>query len=324
MMKQTKDAPTMSCPDCKVECQRFGVHRNGLRRFRCPKCKKTYTEPHTKTLGSMYIPWEKALLAIQLLIEGNSIRSTERIAGLDRNTIMRVLVLAGEKCEAVSEQMIRNVPVSEVQADEIWSFIGKKEKRVQDGDDPTFGDSYTFVAIEPNTKLVLAWHLGRRTARDTEAFTEKINEAAAGNFQITTDGFRPYVDAVHMILGTRVDFAQLIKVYAASPEGEHRYSPSEVIATEVVPIIGRPDPSKICTSHVERQNLTMRMQIRRFTRLTNAFSKKWGNHYAALSLYFAYYNFVRIHSSIRVTPAMEAGLTDHVWTLKELLSKMGQ
>jgi hypothetical protein len=130
---------------------------------------------------------------------------------------------------------------------------------------------------------------------------------------------RQHVVAWWSPLGTRVDFAQLIKVYAASPEGEHRYSPSEVVSTEVVPVLGRPDPNKICTSHVERQNLTMRMQIRRFTRLTNAFSKKWENHYAALALYFAYYNFVRIHQTLRVTPAMEAGITDHVWTLEQLL-----
>jgi transposase-like protein/IS1 family transposase len=322
MMNKKKDAPTMICEDCKVECQRFGKHRNGLRRFRCPKCKRTFTEAHTRTLGEMYIPWEKALLAVQLLLEGNSILSTERITGLNKNTIMRVLVLAGAKCEQVSGRMIRNVPVSEIQADEIWSFIGKKEKARQKNDDPTLGDAYCFVGIERNSKLVLAWHLGRRTARDTEAFTEKLNEATAGEFQITTDGFKAYVDAVHMSLGTRVDFAQLIKVYAAVPEGERRYSPAEVVSTEVVPVIGRPDPNKICTSHVERQNLSMRMQIRRFTRLTNAFSKKWENHYAALSLYFAYYNFVRIHSSIRVTPAMEAGLTDHVWTLRELLDNV--
>ena len=323
MMSQTKDAPTMTCEDCGIECQRFGKHRNGLRRFRCPKCKRTYTEPHTKTLDSMYIPWEKALLAVQLLLEGNSVLSTSRISGLDKNTIMRVLVLAGEKCEKVSEQMIRNVPVKDVEADEIWSFIGKKEKQVKADDDPTFGDAYTFVGIERSAKLVLAWHLGRRTARDTEAFIEKVNEATAGEFQITTDGFKPYRDAVSLSLGTRVDFAQLIKVYASSQE-ETRYSPAEVVSTEVVPVIGNPNPDKICTSHVERHNLSMRMQIRRFTRLTNAFSKKWENHYAALALYFAYYNFVRIHSSIRVTPAMEAGLTDHVWTLKELLSKIGR
>jgi IS1 family transposase len=270
----------------------------------------------------MYISWDKALLALQLLLEGNSIRSTERITGLDKNTIMRVLVLAGAKCEQRSGEMIRNVSVKEIQADEIWSFIGKKEKALRQDDDPTFGDAYTFVGIERNSKLVLAWHLGRRTMRDTEAFTEKLNEATAGTFQITTDGFSAYRYAVSLSLGTRVDFAQLIKVYEASPEGEHRYSPSEVVSTEVVPVIGRPDPDKICTSHVERQNLTMRMQIRRFTRLTNAFSKKWENHYAALALYFAYYNFVRIHQTLRVTPAMEAGITDHVWTIEEMLSKI--
>jgi transposase-like protein/IS1 family transposase len=323
-MNNKQHAPTMSCPDCKVTCQKFGTHRNGLRRFRCPKCKRTFTETHTRTLDSMYIPWDKALLAVQLLLEGNSIRSTERITGLDKNTIMRILVLAGAKCEQVSGEIIRNVPVKEIQADEIWSFIGKKEKACKASDDPTLGDAYCFVGIERHSKLVLAWHLGRRTTRDTEAFTEKLNEATSGKFQITTDGFKAYVDAVSLSLGTRVDFAQLIKVYEAAPEGERRYSPAEVVSTEVVPVIGRPDPDKICTSHVERQNLTMRMQIRRFTRLTNGFSKKWENHYAALSLYFAYYNFVRIHSAIRVTPAMEAGLTDHVWTLKELLSKIGQ
>ena len=319
-MSERKDRLTMTCEDCKVECQRFGKHRNGLRRFRCPNCKRTFTEPHTRTLGEMYISWEKALLALQLLLEGNSIRSSERITGLDRNTIMRALVLAGAKCEQVSDDKIRNVPVKDVQADEIWSFVGKKEKARKAEDDPTLGDAYCFVGIESNSKLVLTWHLGRRTARDTEAFVEKLNEATAGQFQITTDGFKAYVDAVHMSLGTRVDFAQLVKVYRSAPEGERRYSPAEVVSTEVVPVIGQPDPDKICTSHVERHNLTMRMQIRRFTRLTNGFSKKWENHFAALALYFAYYNFCRIHSTIRVTPAMEAKVTDHIWTLSELLA----
>src|ERR1039457_4538601 len=142
MMSDSKTMPTMTCEDCNIGCQRFGKHRNGLRRFRCPKCKRTYTESHTKTLDCMNIHWDKALLAVQLLLEGNSIRSTERISGLNRNTIMRVLVLAGEKPEKASEAMIQNVPVSEVQADEIWSFIAKKEKRVKAGDDPTLGDAY--------------------------------------------------------------------------------------------------------------------------------------------------------------------------------------
>src|ERR1035441_4190703 len=155
MMSDKKSIPTMTCEDCNIECQRFGKHRNGLRRFRCPNCKRTFTEAHTKTLDAMNTPWDKALLAVRMLLEGNSIRSTERISGLNRNTIMRVLVLAGEKAEKVSEKMIQNVPVHEVQADEIWSFIAKKEKMVKANDDATFGDAYCFTAIERNTKLVL-------------------------------------------------------------------------------------------------------------------------------------------------------------------------
>jgi transposase-like protein/IS1 family transposase len=323
MMNKQKDAPTMSCPDCKVECQRFGKHRNGLRRFRCPKCKRTYTEAHTRTLGEMYRSWDKTLLALQLLLEGNSIRSTQRITGLDKNTIMRALVLAGEKCERVSGEKIQNVPVKDIQCDEIWGFVQCKEKHNRTGN-PEFGDAYCFVAFERASKLVLTWHLGRRTAQDTEAFVEKLNEATKGKFQVTTDGFAPYFDAIHTSLGTRIDYSQLIKVYEASSDEEHRYSPPHVTEAIAKPMWGKPDPERICTSHVERNNLTMRMQIRRLTRLTNGFSKKRANLWAALSLFFAYYNFVRIHGTIRVTPAMEASLTDHVWTLKELLSKIGQ
>ena len=172
-----------------------------------------------------------------------------------------------------------------------------------------------------DTKLVLNFAIGKRDQATTNIFTEGLRLATSNrNFQITTDGFAPYRSAIPNTLSDRVDFAQLIKVYRATPEGERRYSPADVVSTEVVPVTGQPDPNKTCTSHIERQNLTMRMQIRRFTRLTNAFSKKWENHWAALYLYFAHYNFCRIHSSIRVTPAMEAGITDHVWDLAELIS----
>ncbi len=175
------------------------------------------------------------------------------------------------------------------------------------------------MALERKSKLVVAWHLGRRTARDTVAFTEKIHEATTGNFQITTDGFPAYPDAVSYSLGTRVDYAQLVKIYAAPRDGEQRYSPAEVVNAVPVPRIGSPEPQKICTSHVERQNLTMRMQIRRLTRLTNAFSKKWENLKASLALHFAWYNFCRVHQTLGVTPGMESGLTDHVWGIAELL-----
>ena len=162
------------------------------------------------------------------------------------------------------------------------------------------------------TKLILSWHLGRRTERDTLAFAEKLNEATGGAFQITTDGFSAYFDATHTSLGTRVDYAQLIKVYGTPAEGEHRYSPARIVEVIAKPVWGQPDADRICTSHVERQNLTMRMHIRRLTRLTNAFSKKLENHKAALAIHFAYYSFCRVHQMSRVTPAMEAGLTDHV------------
>ncbi len=274
----------------------------------------------------MYLPVDKAVLCLTLLIEGNSIRSTERITGIHRDTIIDLLVRAGENCERFLQEQIKDVPVRDVQADEMWGFVGMKQKtmrRKQAADplntDTTLGDAYTFVAIERHTKLVLAWHLGKRTVRHTVDFTEKLHEATSGKFQLTTDGFAAYPDAVAYSLGTRVDFAQLIKIYSQPRDGEHRYSPAEVVEAIPSPRWGNPIPERICTSHVERHNLTMRMMIRRLTRLTNAFSKKWENLKAALALHFAFYNFCRIHKTIRCTPAMEAGLTKSVWTMKELL-----
>lgn len=312
----------MTCGTCDIECQRFGKHRNGLRRFRCPRCHKTYTEAHSRMLGTMYLSEPKALLALQLLIEGNSIRSTERITGIDRNTIMRLLVVAGEKCEKLMGRLLVNVKVRDVECDEIWGFIQKKEghKRPEEANNETIGDAYTFVAIERHSKLVLNFALGRRNQPTTDIFIEGLRGATAPqDFQMTTDGFGPYRSAITTTLHDRVDFAQLIKVYRAPAKGEARYSPAEIASTEVVPVMGHPDPERICTSIVERQNLTMRMQIRRLTRLTNAFSKKWENLWAALCLHFAYYNLCRVHRSLRVTPAMEAGITDHVWEIGELL-----
>jgi transposase-like protein/IS1 family transposase len=321
-MSITKTVETMTCESCKVSCQRFGKHRNGLRRFRCPQCKKTYTEAHQLTLGEMYLSHEKAQLVIQLLIEGNSIRSTQRITGVDQNTIMKILVLAGEKCEKLMGRLIVNVPVKDVECDEIWGFVQKKEghKAPEEAHDESIGDAYCFVAIERSTKLVSNFALGRRSKATTDIFIEGLRHATSSqNFRITTDGFAPYVKAISDTLADRVDFAQLIKVYRSSTEGEGRYSPAEVASTEVVPVLGNPDPARICTSIVERQNLTIRMQMRRLTRLTNGFSKKWENLWAAYCLHFAYYNFCRIHRTLRVTPAMEAGVTERLWSLEDLL-----
>jgi len=308
----------MTCHNCQTIRKKFGKHRNGLQRYRCRQCSKTFTEQHATPLGTVYTPLDKAAKAIKLLVEGCSISTVERLTQIHHTTILSLLVLIGGKCERLMESRIRNLPVSDVQCDELWGFVGCKEKNNASGD-PTRGDAYCFVALERNTKLILAWHLGRRIARDTVAFTEKIHEATQGEFQITTDGFKPYVDAVEYSLGTRVDFAQLIKVYSASRDSEQQYSPAEVVDAVPVPQWGNPNLDRACASHVERQNLTMRMQIRRLTRLTNAFSKKWANLKAALALYFTWYNFCRIHRTLRSTPAMECGITDHLWSITELL-----
>jgi transposase-like protein/IS1 family transposase len=323
---QSKAKPevAMTCAECDVRCQRFGTHRNGLRRFRCPQCKKTYTEPHRQTLGEMYACEEKVLLALQLLVEGNSIRSTMRITGLDQNTIMKALVLAGERCDKVMARLIINVPVKDVQADEIWGYVYKKEahKFPFEKDDDSKGDAYCYVAMEKHSKLVLNFALGRRNQATTDIFIEGLRHATSGKqkFQITTDGFQPYISAITTTLSDRCTYAQQIKTYAVPQEEQRRYSPAEVVAVEEVPIMGKPDPNRICTSHIERQNLTIRMQMRRMTRLTNAFSKKWDNLWSAYCLHFAYYNFCRTHKTLRITPAMEAGIADHIWDLKELLA----
>ncbi len=228
----------------------------------------------------------------------------------------------GGRCEKLLADTITHINVRDVEADELWSFVGMKEKAKGNlyNHVDTLGDAYTYVAIERNSKLILAWHLGKRNRQDTLAFILKLRNATDGRFQLTTDGWPSYPDAVERVFGSDIDYAQLVKVYAASRDGEQRYSPAEVVDVEVVPRIGMPDYERICTSHIERQNLTMRMQIRRLTRLTNGFSKKWVNLKAAVALHFAYYNFCRVHSSLRVTPAMEAGITDHIWTIAELIA----
>ncbi len=310
----------MTCHNCRIEAKKFGKDRKGNQRYRCSQCSKTFQDHQPKPLDDMRLPLDKAVLVLRMLVEGTSVRSVERITNVHRDTILRLLVLAGEKCEKLMGRLIRNVTVKDVQADEIWGFVGKKEKAKEPGDDPMFGDAYTFVAIERHSKLVLNFALGKRNQATTDAFIEGLRAATSSQeFQITTDGFVPYASAIDNTLSDRCDFAQLVKVYRATPEGERRYSPAEVVSTETVPVLGHPDPERICTSHVERQNLTMRMMIRRLTRLTNAFSKKWENLWAALCLHFAFYNFCRIHRTIRVTPAMEAGITNRTWEIADLL-----
>lgn len=315
----------MTCHNCSAICKKFGKFGpHKIQRYRCNQCKKTFSEDHEKPqgpLGEMRISLDKAEMCLKLMLEGMSIRSIQRITGLHQETILDLLVLAGERCEKLMRERIKGVAVKDVEADEIWGFVGMKNraKMYRKLDSTEVGDAYTYVGIERNTKLILAWHLGQRDMVNTEAFTEKLDYATSGRFQLTTDGWKPYENAVSYSLGTRVDYAMLIKVYANNREGEQKYSPPEVEGILVKVQIGDPDPSRICTSIVERSNLSIRTSVRRLTRLTNGFSKKWDNLKAMMALYFAFYNFCRIHSSIRCTPAMESGITNTVWTIRDLL-----
>ncbi len=312
----------MTCHYCRIACKRFGKHRNGLQRFRCNQCSKTFTEEHVRPLDDMRLPVDQAVRILQLLLEGMSIRSAERITGVHRDTILRLLVLAGERCQRLMSEKIRNIEVRDVEVDEIWGFVGKKEGHKWDHErnNEAIGDCWCYIAMERSTKLVLLHYLGKRSPETTDQFISRLALVTGPNrYQLTTDGYAPYRPAVKSFLRGRVDFAQLVKVYATPREGEQRYSPGEVVDAVPSKVMGNPDSGRICTSHIERQNLSIRMGMRRMTRLTNAFSKKWENLEAAYALWFAFYNFCRVHKTLRVTPAMEAGLTERPWGIADIL-----
>jgi IS1 family transposase len=265
---------------------------------------------------------ELAARAIQCLVEGCSIRATERLTGLNRNTIMALLLRAGQRCDSVMREWMKNLRCKRIQADEIFSFVFKKNKNIRTGESSDeIGDQWVFVAMDADTKLIPAFTVGKRTMYTTQLFCWELSKRMGNRIQLTTDGFHFYKQAVIESFGVDIDFAQLIKLFGdyGQHEAERRYSPPRL--TEVISRVrvGNPNPAHVSTSFVERQNLTMRMQMRRLTRLTNAFSKKLSHLKAAINLHFAFYNFCRIHSSLRVTPAMQSGLTDHVWSIAELL-----
>lgn len=263
---------------------------------------------------------EKKLAVLNTLLEGNSIRATSRLTGVTKKAIMRLLVMAGEHCAAVMDKRMRDLECTAIEADEIWSFVGKKHGRLTPEERRTtdFGDQFTFVAFDPDTKLVPVFWVGRRNTDSTRRFIAEVRQRVIGRIQLSTDNWLPYLSAVENAFGSDIDYALIDKKFSAEPTG--RYAPPKLTHTVITEVMGRPDPRRICTSYVERNNLTIRMQIRRFTRLTNGFSRKLRNLKAAVALFFAHYNLCRIHGSLRVTPAMAARLTDHVWSLSELLA----
>ncbi|HTQ30359.1 MAG TPA: IS1 family transposase, partial [Opitutaceae bacterium] len=264
------------------------------------------------------LPVEKQVMAISALAEGSSIRSIERMTGIHRDTIMRLGVRIGEACGRLMDETMRELPCQKIEVDEIWGYVGKKQRIVKEEDSPEVGDVWTFVAIDPDTKAVPSFLVGKRDYLSTRAFVADVSARMSNRINLSSDAMLHYEHAVEDSFGGEVDYGQIVKVYRTpETEGQRRYSPPEIESVRRVPIVG--EPTHISTSIIERQNLTMRMHCRRLTRLTNAFSKKLDNFKAAVALHFAYYNFVKIHYSLRVTPAMALGISSRLWKVEDLV-----
>jgi IS1 family transposase len=267
------------------------------------------------------LPIEKQIQIVSALVEGNSVRATARMVGVEHKTVLRVLLRVGDRCGRLLNERMRRLPCKLVQVDEIWTYVAKHERFVRADENPVeVGDQYVFVAMDSESKIIPCFLVGKRSAMSAWSFMQDLETRLANRVQLTTDGFRPYAGAVEDAFGSSVDYAMLVKTYENDGQADTRYSPGQMVDTRTIPISGNPKTHLISTSHIERQNLTIRMQLRRFTRLTNAFSKKLENLKAALALHFAHYNFCRTHSTLRVTPAMAAGVSSEIWPLAALLS----
>jgi IS1 family transposase len=262
---------------------------------------------------------------VSCLVEGNSLRATSRMTGVARMTVEKLLRDLGTACERYQGDALRNLSCKRVQCDEIWSFCYAKAKNVPADKKGTFGygDIWTWTAICADTKLAVSWLVSTRDAGAAHDFMSDVASRLRYRVQLTTDAHRPYLSAVEDAFGADIDYAVLQKIYGQEPNPEKRYSPAVCLGCKVETVTGQPDPKHISTSYVERQNLTMRMHMRRFTRLTNAFSKKVENHAHSVALHFMYYNFAKVHQTLRVTPAMEAGIADHVWSIEEIVALLG-
>ncbi|WP_199698960.1 IS1 family transposase [Oleomonas cavernae] len=269
------------------------------------------------------LPLAKRVQILSLLCEGSSMRTISRVVDVSINTVTKMLVDAGETCAELHDEMVREVRASRVQCDEIWSFCYAKQRVAKTTGNADAGDVWTWTALDAETKLIVSYYVGDRSSESAIVLMDDLRSRLANRVQLTTDGHKAYLEAVEGAFGDDVDYAMLVKIYGDIPEAHKgRYSPAECVGARKQRITGNPDKAAVSTSYVERQNLTMRMSMRRFTRLTNAFSKKLDNHMHALSLYFAFYNFIRIHKSLRVSPAMAAKITDKLWSWEDIIARM--
>ena len=269
---------------------------------------------------------EQRTKIVAALVEGNSLRATARMCDVAFNTVLKLVPQIGAACAEYQDRTFRKLRCKRIQCDEIWSFCYAKSKNVPSDKQGQFGygDVWTWTAIDADTKLVPSWCVGTRDAGTAFEFMHDLAGRLASRVQLTTDGHRVYLTAIESAFGSEIDYAMLVKVYSSDGAVDTKYSPAQCVDCQSVAITGRPDPKHVSTSYVERQNLTMRMNMRRFTRLTNAFSKKVENHAAAVALHYMHYNFCRVHKSLRVTPAMEAGIADHVWGIEEIVALLEQ
>ena len=276
--------------------------------------------------GMNKLPLKTRALILNMLCEGQSMRATARLADVSFNTVAKLLIDAGRVCADLHDELVQGVTASRVQCDEVWSFTYAKQKNVPHAKaaPAEAGDTWTWAALDGDSKLIVSWLVGGRDSEYAIAFMDDLRGRLANRVQLTTDGHKAYLEAVEGAFGGDVDYAMLVKLYGEAPDAEKRYSPATCIGTRKRRIEGNPDPNAVSTSYVERQNLTMRMQMRRFTRLTNAFSKKFENHMHMVALYTLWYNFIRIHKTLRVTPAMAAGLSETVWDMDDLVRIMDE
>jgi transposase-like protein/IS1 family transposase len=313
----------MICLVCKHgKANKFGKWGSGIQRYRCKDCRATFSERRIKPLPHHYTSFPKVAKIVELLNEGMSIRAVSRVTDVTQGTILALLLTAAGNARRVHDRHVRGVRPKYVQCDELWTFVHTKQGHLAWNAPREWGDAYIWLALDSETKLIISYRVGKRTLSHAGGFMADLASRVDGSrFQITTDGLEHYVPAVLEHFGAGIDFAQLIKQYrAAESDAPDWYKAARFVRTIPSPISGNPDEDRISTSHVERVNLSVRTFLRRFTRLALGFSKSLPHLQAAVALFVAWYNFCRIHKSLRVTPAMEAGLTDHVWTVQELIA----